>query len=300
MSLIIPTGVSTYGDASSTRTGGPLRSYVLAQFRSDADLEWTRELRGLLVKDELKFADFAAAREKLRKDAALWSRIERGAGQATIIVIDPKPVESSIRDFFAAQNRVGPDAPSEKEYFDSCATALIAGTPFAFFPERMTAAVPWAFRQELGSLYDFSPASIQQRLGGGLRNAKIFAARAHAFCDLRNSDATTTREVIADLSIVTMSELLTTVRHFDVENKPTADVLNEAASVIAEAIEARMPLIGGNAPKPLVCEVDSRAIDEIQAADIAAGWASEILDTGEPHHLGARFERVWLNGKQIK
>lgn len=202
MSLIIPTAVSTYADASSTRTGGPLRTYVLAQFRSDANLEWVRELRGILVKDELKCQDFAAARDKLKKDQALWARIEAGVGQASIIAIDPKPIDSSVREFFAAQNRVGDDAPSEKEFFDNCATALISGTPLAFFPERITMSVPWAFRQELGSRYDFSPVSIQQKLGGGLRNAKIFAARAHALCDLRSSDASTTREAISDLSVV--------------------------------------------------------------------------------------------------
>jgi hypothetical protein len=300
MSLIIPTGVSTYADASSTRTGGPLRTYVLAQFRSDANLEWVRELRGILVKDELKHQDFAAARDKFKNDQSLWSRIEVGVGQASIIAIDPKPIDSSVREFFAAQNRVGDDAPTEKEFFDSCATALIAGTPVAFFPDRITMSVPWAFRQELGTLYDFSPASIQERLGGGLRNAKIFAARAHALCDLRSSDASTTREAISDLSSVAMSELLSTIRNFDVENKPTVDVLNDAAAAIAESIEQRMPLIGRGMPKPLVREVDSRAIDEVQAADIAAGWAAEILDSGEPRQLGARFERVWLNGRQVK
>ncbi len=38
MALIIPTAVSTYGDA--TKTSGPFQKYILAQFRSDADLEW--------------------------------------------------------------------------------------------------------------------------------------------------------------------------------------------------------------------------------------------------------------------
>ena len=36
------------------------------------------------------------------------------------------------------------------------------------------------------------------------------------------------------------------------------------------------------------------------AADIAAGWAREVLETNEPSTLGARFDRVWINGRRIK
>jgi hypothetical protein len=65
-------------------------------------------------------------------------------------------------------------------------------------------------------------------------------------------------------------------------------------------LEPELPTIGTLAPEPLVTEYDSTAIDELQASDIAAGWAREMLETGEPKTLGSRFERVWLNGRRIK
>jgi hypothetical protein len=67
MSLIIPTSFShseTYGDSTSTE-GAPLSKYVLAQYRSDADLNWVGELRASLVKDELKYKHFREARPRL-------------------------------------------------------------------------------------------------------------------------------------------------------------------------------------------------------------------------------------------
>ena len=43
-----------------------------------------------------------------------------------------------------------------------------------------------------------------------------------------------------------------------------------------------------------------RNVDELQAADIAAGWARELIDIGDTTHLGSIFERVWVKGKRTK
>jgi hypothetical protein len=51
---------------------------------------------------------------------------------------------------------------------------------------------------------------------------------------------------------------------------------------------------------PLIREVTSRAIDEIEAADIAACWVREALKVAEAHSLGDRFERLWVNGRRIE
>jgi hypothetical protein len=58
--------------------------------------------------------------------------------------------------------------------------------------------------------------------------------------------------------------------------------------------------LGGIADAPLVIETESRGHDELQASDIAAGWAREMLELGEVSTLGTRFERVWLNGHRLK
>jgi len=94
MALVIPVSCSTFADASITE--GPLRKYVLAQFRSDAELSWVAELRAVLATDELKYKQVRENRIKLKKDAQLWHRVERGIGQATLVVIDPAPVDGLV------------------------------------------------------------------------------------------------------------------------------------------------------------------------------------------------------------
>jgi hypothetical protein len=81
MALIIPTSHSSFGDG--TKTSGRFQRYVLAQVRSDADLSWVQRLRGLLVRQELKYNDVKDNKPRLQKKAALWSQIERGIGQAS-------------------------------------------------------------------------------------------------------------------------------------------------------------------------------------------------------------------------
>lgn len=102
------------------------------------------------------------------------------------------------------------------------------------------------------------------------------------------------------LARVLLAELLATERQFDNENPKTAAVLNRAADEIARALGEQLPVVGTMTEKPLVTEVDSKAVDQIQAADIAAGWAREALETNAPSTLGAMFERVWINGQRIK
>ena len=46
-------------------------------------------------------------------------------------------------------------------------------------------------------------------------------------------------------------------------------------------------------------EFDSRAVDHIQAADISAGWAKELLDLNGERALPNTFERVVVNDVQI-
>ncbi len=302
MALVIPTAATTFADATSTE-GGARRQYVLAQFRSDASLEWVRELRAVLVTDELKYRGFRDARPRLRDECELWARIENGIGQATIIAIDPRPVEAEVRLAFREERRIPEEGFGEQAILSTCATALIANTPVAYLPHELSKAVRWARYDPIVSLDEFTPDEIQKQIGGGLRQAKIFAARAHAVFDLEGlkSFTATTRDIYSSpLSRVLFAELLSTERAFDTESPATIMVLNNAADAIATAIGSGLPIQGQYSEKPVVREVDSRGIDEIQAADIAAGWAREILETNESKTLGARFERVWVNGVRIK
>lgn len=303
MALIIPTAASTYGDSTTTE-GGRLRKYVLAQFRSDADLEWVKELRARLVKDELKYADFKPARPRLRIEQPLWSRVERGVGQGSIIVIDPQPVEDEIREVVRAVARGNRNTVLEERIVtEGCASAIVANTPIAYLPLELAKAVPWGAYDLLGNVERFTPQKIRSRIGGGLRQAQVFAARAHAVFDLTKSGealASTDDVFTSPLAPVMFAELLATSRAFDEESPATLPVLNEAANEIGRALEAGFPDWGEAGDEPLVREVISRAIDEIQAADIAAGWARDVLEVSDPRGLGSHFERVWVNGIRVK
>ncbi|HKS72655.1 MAG TPA: hypothetical protein VJQ82_05615 [Terriglobales bacterium] len=302
MALIIPTGSSTFGDATSTE-GGRLRKYVLAQLRADAKLEWVAELRARLVKDELKYADFRAARPQLRANRGLWSRIEHGVSQATVIVIDPHPVEQEIRQLIEAEmGTVAAGQLDERFVTDLCASAIVANTPIAHLPESLARAVPWSAYDPVGNLEAYTPQEIQARIGPSLRQAEVFAARAHAMFDLKTADHAVTTDSIfrSPLAPVMLAELVSTVRTYDQENPTSVAVLNDAANEIALRVEGRFPEWDGGPERPLVREVSSRTLDELQAADIAAGWARDALEVGEVRSLGARFERVWANGVRIK
>jgi hypothetical protein len=298
MPILLPSSYSTYGD--STLTEGPFRKHVLAQFRSDASLEWIRELRAAMVRDEVKYRDIVAMRPQLRSQRTLWGRVEAGVSQATIIVIDPKPIDEQIRDLTELQRRDIPKEQMDQYINDCCATAIVAGTPFAYLPLEVAQAVPWGAFDPIASLADFTPDAIRGKIGGGLKQAMMFAARAHAAFDLKSTDsAASVQEVFrSPLATVMLAELIATTRNFDAESPITASVLNSMADQIGAQVESHLPL-GLSAAKPLVREIDSRAADELQAADVAAGWAREILEVSDLRAVADKFERVWSNGRRV-
>ncbi len=92
---------------------------------------------------------------------------------------------------------------------------------------------------------------------------------------------------------------------FDEENWQTVELLNEASEQIADALVEGLPQGASVSTEPLVREADSRAFDHVQAADLAAGWArevidNEIMDGAGVRALGTQFERVWFNGHLVK
>jgi len=300
VALIIPTSTSSYGDA--TKTSGRFQKYVLAQMRSDADLEWLRHIRSQLVKQELKYDDIKKNKYRFQRDPALWARIQNGFGQATIIVIDPGKYETLVRDRIQDLDieKAGSEA---KAIVEACVSEVLSGTPIAYLPESLHRAIPWAHQEALTTLERFTPADILSALGGAPQHAVIFAARAHAVFDVPALDAdsrTTDAFRSPRAARLILPEVLATARHFDIENPNTVTLLNAAVDRIADAMAEAFDDLGSIAEQPLVIETDSRGYDELQASDIAAGWAREMLEVGEPRSLGDRFERVWLNGVRLK
>jgi hypothetical protein len=300
MALIIPTSHSSFGDG--TKTSGRFQRYVLAQVRSDADLNWVQRLRGLLVKQELKYNDVKEKKPRLQKNRELWSQIEKGIGQATIIVIDPGAYEPMVRDTLDSAD-IEKAGSEQKAVVDACVCEVLSGTPIAYLPYAIFQQVPWSDETTLTSLARFTPQGILQELDGQLQHALIFAARAHAVFDVASADMMTrTTDAFRSqrAARLILPEVLATARHFDNENKRTTDLLNSAVNEIAACFSEALEGAEEISDQPLVIESDSRGYDEIQAADISAGWAREMLELADPHSLGARFERVWLNGERIK
>jgi hypothetical protein len=180
LAILLPTSFSTFGDATSTEGAGPLRKYVRAQFRSDAQLTWVDRLRAALGSNEVKFKLFRERRPNLRRDAELWAQIESGVGQATLVVTDAEPLDRTIRRGLHADGAVEGIDYIEADVVSRAASALVAGTPLAWLPNELAKVVGF----EVGSLERFAPDAIRKRIGTKLRSASIFAARAqrHVRC----------------------------------------------------------------------------------------------------------------------
>ena len=304
MTLILPSGISTYADSTSTEGEAFARKYVLAQFRSDAGFEWVREVRAQLVRAELKYEDLRRNRPKLKMDRPLWRRIESGVDQASIIVIDPEPFTSNhvLQAMEAGEPLQVIEADMER-LANACAIGIIDSTPIAYLPLNLARLEPWNAGTLIASLDRFTPTHLLDAVGGGLRQAKILAARAHAAFDLASADTSVerTRDLFdSPLGQVMLAEVVCTLRNFDQESPKTVDLLNEVASEITACVSRLLPGELAAGPKPWVRELNSRDIDELQAADIAAGWARELIDLSNTRALGQTFERVWLNGRRLK
>jgi len=305
MALIIPVSSSpyqTYADSSQTE-GGFLRKYVLAQFRGDSNLEWVKELRAKLVKDELKYKDFIRIRPRLKKERKLWGRIKNGVGQATIVIIDPEPVYDFIEEYLKEDGAEKGIDFDKKIIINQCSIALVEMTPISYLPLRLYKTIPWNWILDLSSLDEYLPEDLTKEIGGKLRDAKVFAARAHATFDLINLDESVkkTSDIInSPLKLTLLAELASTIRIFDIEHEKSIGILNRAVQLISRNIEILLPEEIRSLDTKIIQEADSRTIDEIQASDIAAGWARDMLDTSDHRAIGAYFERVWYNGILLK
>jgi hypothetical protein len=299
MALLLPTSFSSFGDATATE--GPGRVYVLAQVRDTANVEWVAEVRALLDLPELKWTAFKNHRPGLRANRQLWSRIEAGIAQATIVVVDLDT--ESLRAFSSLIDERGYGFGydwGDKEMFDLMYRSTIARSPVAFLPDALAKALPNA-PKKLGTLDEFTPEKIRERIGPNLRQAAILAARAHAVFDVdglrRDRTTRTTQDAFTSpFAPVVLTQVLASQRTFDIEAPKTLDVLNHASEAIAAALGPTIK----TSSEQLVRECSSAELDQLQAADIAAGWARELIDLGEQRTIASRFEFVWVNGQLLR
>ena len=301
MALIIPTHYTSFGDATSTE--GPSRKYVLAQFRSTAPLEWVAELRRRLGLRELKYAAFKQARPSLRNDEHLWSRIEAGISAATIVVVDTTHYSTgAFFQLWEEKECSGLDT-RDAEIGDLVAHAIVARTPIAYLPAHLVGVSGTLDARQVANLEDFAPDSIRQQIGRGVRPALVFAARAHAVFDVdalrKDRDAASTRDAFnSPLAHLVLTEVLSAQRRFDVENAKSLQVINSASKVIADALFGALAGARVSAGD-LATELSSTEGDGLQAADLAAGWARDVLEVSNARALASQFETVLVNGVRV-
>ncbi len=274
-----------------------------------------KRARSFLVRDELKYRDLVSARFDFVSQAFpgggedLGKLLVREASTATIFLVHS---ESYFRRAFRKKLNDGAEFATDFDLGDivkETARRMIEEVPL--FKIR-----PYQFEEFLGpSLkrghrlagtlrFDldvgpgFDAPRVLSEIGGKLRDAEVFAARAYSLLDVDGQSdrygGIHEKPYFESLSLRRglLNRALAVPRIFDKDHAASVKVLNERVNLLQGF---RLELNH----EQLVREEDSRAVDALQAADIAAGFAREILDRRGLRALGAQFRRVVLNGTDL-
>ena len=215
-----------------------------------------------------------------------------------VIVIDPEPTAYLAEDYYIQEQAERGKDFTDADILNICAISILAGTPIAYLPEKLWIRAEGQIVFPSVNLAGFAPLDLLEKVGG-LGGAKVLAARAHAMFDVekkRSIEHGTRDFAVSPLRDLVFKEILSTERVFDNEHKKSVEVLNEAADAIASSMQ-ESPWFKNMRPlEPLVKEANSRDVDQIQAADMAAGWAGDILELQGVRALASTFRRVIVNG----
>jgi hypothetical protein len=289
-----------YGD--SVKTGDD--KYVLAQFRHDAILSWVTELRSFLNLEELKWRDYRNRKEYVLSNRELSQKVLSGLEQAELTIIDlPMYRRITVIDLIDQGAEAGHD-------FDLTivneltARRMISESPLGRLShlEDELEDIPFTYFTE--GTPSPTPAELQARAGGKLTDAVVLAARAHSML----SPSETMEVVLAfgggafgPSSLAGALDIVKSMgRAFDVEHEKSLPILNELVDRVARA--ARLPtFVVSRGRERAVSEEASHMTDHMQAADLAAGWAADLLlvTNGDYRALAKRFRWVGVNGVAI-
>jgi hypothetical protein len=282
--------------------------YVLAQFSDETSFEWLRRLRATLGKDELKHDDYIHAGLLYAGDTELWKRVDQGIFEATIYIADSHSyVVHLIPELLNSGAEFGIDF-SWHDILEMASEQMIAETP-AYQLTNHHVALEFADLAKgsnlLGGVLEAKhlplPREVLQRIGGSLRHALRYAARANAVFDFRfdASDDTDGDYFWGDHPLMTAKKLeisvrttLSTRRIFDVEDSRSVQVLTETVDALVQFSHSEQTILH-------IGEQDSRTADALQAADIAAGVARTAIDSGGVRSLMGKFRKVKLNGVSL-
>ena len=290
-----------YGD--SCQTGDD--KYVIAQFRSDADLNWVGELRAFLVKDELKYKWFHPERHRVRSNPKLWPRVEKGVHQAEITIMDPLVYRDLALEFYLEQQAI-PNVDFDLRAINELSGEyIIHDSPLGFVGsfDRNFLNSLLLDSTRVRSTSSFTPAVLKTRAGGRLKDAVVIAARSHAMISPSEMN-----ELIDDCTdgagpsfLSRLKRIQQMSRVFDVEHPRSLPILNEFSERLANVAGVPDSMTLAIFRGGFVSEHGSLDHDHIQAADIAAGWAVDLLTltNGDYRSLAQRFAWVGVNGVVI-
>ncbi|MBA4291840.1 hypothetical protein C0431_02620 [bacterium] len=290
MKLVLPFTHSSFGDSTNHRDSEhQIKNYVLAQIPGNFQLDWVDELRSFLTIQELKWPVYLANKHKIQANRNLSKKIKDTLKATTVVIIRPgKIIEYESNLLIGAGAK--PDIDFNiKEIHSRTAVTLIRGTPLAFLPNKLSEELQYYTPGLANNFEDYLPHNLWDRAGGKLNDAVVLAARSHAIFDLDVAEA---RSAIDGLS--KPLELSDIQRVFDEEHPFSVDVLNQALSFISDTLLSK----DANS-KPIVKEASSIQIDALQAADIAAGWASLYSMDDNDRALCDTFGKVIINGQVI-
>jgi hypothetical protein len=289
-----------FGD--SVKTGDD--KYVLAQFRHDVILGWVDELRSFLDLEELKWRDYRNRRDYVLSDRELSQKVRSGLEQAELTIIDlPMYRRLTISDL------IDQGAEADHDYDLTILNNLTARRMISeshlgrlSHLEDPLETIPFTYFKQRRQISTSS--ELQSRAGGKLSDAVVLAARAHSML----SPSETMEVVLAfgggnygPSSLASALDIVRSMgRAFDVEHEKSLPILNELVDRVARA--ARLPtLVVGRGREKAVSEESSQLSDHIQAADMAAGWAADLLlaTNGDYRALAKQFRWVGVNGVAI-
>ncbi|MGC2420037.1 MAG: hypothetical protein WA405_00125 [Candidatus Acidiferrales bacterium] len=283
-----------YGDSS--RTGDD--KYVLAQLRSDATLSWVVDLRSYLNLPELKYKFFQPHIFRVQSKRDLWKNVQEGVYQAEITITDPRVYqEAVILDLLEQQAEFGIDFDL-RTVNEEASHWMIARSPLSL-AESVT--MDFAFEiSDPGAGISFTSGAIRERAGGKLNDAIVVSARAHAMLSPAEAKEIASIKYLSGgmnygLALAKIARLS---RMWDVEHPKSLPILNEFSERIAY-IAAGHGVFGRRfKSQPFVTEGGSHSSDHLQAADMAAGWAANLLTLsgGDYRSLAQKFATVCVNG----
>jgi len=279
-----------YGDSCRSGTD----KYVIAQFRSDADLDWVSQLRAFFQKDELKYKHFQPERHRVQSKPELWKKLVKGIWQAEITIMDPKPYEEYAYWELVDQQAIPGYDFNNKTIKEISSRTMIEWSPLA----RIGAlSLDWLVGQTESK--DVTAGGLHRRAGGKRHDAIVLAARSHAM--LTPSEMSEILSLfmngVSAIPSNRMKDVDRLARIFDNEHKPSLPILNDLVDQVAYLVGAKGP----EQKRESVREMSSREADHLQAADMAAGWAVDVLGytNGDYRTLAAQFAWVGVNGVVI-